>query len=1145
MSTEPEDNPYLVLGLERTADDRAVRKAYAAKLREFPPEAHPEQFKKVRAAYEILSDKDARARFDEAAKDHSEYPEEVGRRLADVETFLGDNKLDLALAVVDELIEKFPDLMILRFRRGLVLARMEKWPESTTQFDWLIDREPQNATYRLVRARLLRRQDQKHRAELDLREAFKARPDGPTRVALCDALADCDKIAEAITLLDEGIGASDPKSQERLELLLAKLNIVRLGSGGSTEPIVHQLREVASAMGDGETARYVAGRMGETAARLFAQNRFAQGKAAMRDCEAVHPDGHAYLDIPSTVTVPLAALPESGRQWLSTCKPGRTSPTVKGTGPGWFLFLMMCCFGAVAGGIYTIANPEVGDLGWVELALGLGFGALCLRAYLRRIASPIRAFTTVESPYLLQARYDQLDVYSLFYLQNINAVHNHTNGAYTGTRFTITFYGGKTLNFNINGKEYAEQWLKFLGQEHRRAIELLGEGFLEANGMTDAIPPRLLCDVSRKQKPSERSPDSRPLLQRVKAHSTRGERIALGVTLALSLLGVLSVFGAGHTIDVWFVSGLDVPVVVDAGGTDVTVAPNARVHTTVTTGRRRHFVVKTLDGHLISDERVTIPRFADAVVYNVLGSAPVYGVQTIFSSSKPLNEEGPKPSLYAGQTLIVEHSVDYLMQKPPKSISASRSSGRIVKRHVDVLDGGWLASINMLLGQERPEQALTLGRKIVELQPDERNSASMLLHMLETTGADVPSELEQLLAAHPTSGTLAAMYANEMVRDGKLTRARAKLDASTAAGQIGRAILEPTDRALAQLDAILARDSGQTEAKVWAARAAVSAGRYGECAEHLTQIDKAVTDPRELAQCYAVAGTPDLARRTLTDTSYPKHYLDDLALDNAHFSMARKGNIDAALRELKQALDEDDFATAEARFRMERGNHATIPRHAAYLKAEADALDAFPRGPLALYAALKQANASRVLPVSLQLLLVGELIRLGERDKAHEVFVRERAIIVPFDAIEAYVANGTREDQLWHVRLEALGALDLIRARALEQQGQPSDALYARAKLRDPFGLWVRRALIEWPSADGRRPGRQVAFGEGTISSDRGLRAEQLSRIARDAEALRKTMERKMGRSSGTGGLPQVQAPPGMPIHSPGDEQNVGTSHRP
>lgn len=52
--SEPYTNPYEILGLSRAASADEIKRAYFALVRSNPPERNPEQFKRIRAAYERL-----------------------------------------------------------------------------------------------------------------------------------------------------------------------------------------------------------------------------------------------------------------------------------------------------------------------------------------------------------------------------------------------------------------------------------------------------------------------------------------------------------------------------------------------------------------------------------------------------------------------------------------------------------------------------------------------------------------------------------------------------------------------------------------------------------------------------------------------------------------------------------------------------------------------------------------------------------------------------------------------------------------------------------------------------------------------------------------------------------------------------------
>src|SRR5262245_16139503 len=70
-------DPYVVLGVKRTATDDEIRKAYRDLAKKLHPDLNPgdhaaaERFKEVSGAYEILKDADKRARYDRGEIDAS------------------------------------------------------------------------------------------------------------------------------------------------------------------------------------------------------------------------------------------------------------------------------------------------------------------------------------------------------------------------------------------------------------------------------------------------------------------------------------------------------------------------------------------------------------------------------------------------------------------------------------------------------------------------------------------------------------------------------------------------------------------------------------------------------------------------------------------------------------------------------------------------------------------------------------------------------------------------------------------------------------------------------------------------------------------------------------------------------------------
>ncbi len=82
------DNPYFVLGLESTLDVARIKRAYFSALSRTPPHIDPEGFRRLRAAYEALTDEKTRTlRFlqtpPDAAGELERFERTWGKRIAE------------------------------------------------------------------------------------------------------------------------------------------------------------------------------------------------------------------------------------------------------------------------------------------------------------------------------------------------------------------------------------------------------------------------------------------------------------------------------------------------------------------------------------------------------------------------------------------------------------------------------------------------------------------------------------------------------------------------------------------------------------------------------------------------------------------------------------------------------------------------------------------------------------------------------------------------------------------------------------------------------------------------------------------------------------------------------------------------------
>ena len=499
--TEQVENPYQVLGVERSADERAIKKAYFTLIRKFPPETHAEEFQRLRRAYELLSDPTARRRYDSLDRDYGEYGEQIGAALRSVEESAKAGDDAEVQRKLREILEQRPDLAVARENLALSLARTGAFAEALDMIKALIADRPEEARYYLHKAYALHRLEKPEKAESALRKAHKIRPDDVRiHLELVDFLLGYGKWGKAIDELDAMLAKQPPGSDVGLLLRLRRVEALCSASDPGADAEVTGLIDGLDRDKDPEIGRFVATQLGIIAARLFARNEGASANALLRRASELYPESPVLRPYPEHVTLDYFALPDDGRRWLAALKPGPPSPTL-----GRPIWLVPVCaiLGAVAVASVTLlllfdepGRWDATSLVAAALAVGASVAALAWvgRRVIGILQSPLRAFVTVHPLYLILAEARRIDIYPLFNLVDVRGTHQHTNGAYTHTAFALKF-GKKSVSVSVKGQEYAEGWLQFLLQSRRRAIELMGEGFLEAEHGIELLPPALLHDT--------------------------------------------------------------------------------------------------------------------------------------------------------------------------------------------------------------------------------------------------------------------------------------------------------------------------------------------------------------------------------------------------------------------------------------------------------------------------------------------------------------------------------------------------------------------------------------------------------------------------------------------------------------------------
>jgi curved DNA-binding protein CbpA len=498
MNRATDQNHYQVLALERTADERAVKKAYFALVRKFPPDRHPEEFKKIRAAYEVLSDPVARARFDAADRDFAEYGETVGATLrAATEAARTGNEVT-ARQYLETLISQKPDLLVAREMLGQAYLRGENPEGARRQFDELVKARPEDGRYHLWRGYALAALKEKAGAERAFRQAHELRPDDvETRIALADALASQGMADEALAEFEKALKLLPPEPGPRLQIELRRLDVLFRSKDGNAA-----LRELDAFVGrvrrdpDKEFWKLVSSQLGALAARLFAGSDFDHANAVLERCLRLNPGSLVEHPYPAEARLDLADLPEKSRRWLAGQKPGPNSPTLHLAAWGGSLWGLLASAGFATLVAYVffsapwswgVAGYGFAFLGSMAAALAL---AACVRAIVAAIAAPMHPLVTIHPLYLIEAGARRLKVYPLVNLGAVNLTRHSTNGVYTHTAVQALF-GKRKFRTSIRNEAYAQGWANHLIDTRRRLLDLLHHGFLEAEPDVDLLPPRL------------------------------------------------------------------------------------------------------------------------------------------------------------------------------------------------------------------------------------------------------------------------------------------------------------------------------------------------------------------------------------------------------------------------------------------------------------------------------------------------------------------------------------------------------------------------------------------------------------------------------------------------------------------------------
>lgn len=137
------ENLYEILNISKDADEKGIKKAYTKMLRKYPPEKNPEEFKKVREAYETLINRDTRVEYDA----FSEFGEIIQQHSEKANEAMEKEDYKVAIKEYKKILIIEPSLAVIKNRLGLALLYDGQIDLAQKQFIELVNKYPDNAIY--------------------------------------------------------------------------------------------------------------------------------------------------------------------------------------------------------------------------------------------------------------------------------------------------------------------------------------------------------------------------------------------------------------------------------------------------------------------------------------------------------------------------------------------------------------------------------------------------------------------------------------------------------------------------------------------------------------------------------------------------------------------------------------------------------------------------------------------------------------------------------------------------------------------------------------------------------------------------------------------------------------------------------------
>ncbi len=206
---------YGTLNISRDATHGEIKKAYFRLVRTFPPERHPEEFMRIREAYEVLVDQHTRREYDLV----DSMPDVVRMWFNEGRKALDEGQPGNAICLLEQITREYPDFSVVNCLLGDAYLENGNSNKAIRMFEKLVAQDSNNAAFmrRLARAYAIRGWNRK--AVDQYRRALSLDEDN---ISLWMGLINCYLATHEYELAQEtvfeGLAVSNRNGWDNLEL---------------------------------------------------------------------------------------------------------------------------------------------------------------------------------------------------------------------------------------------------------------------------------------------------------------------------------------------------------------------------------------------------------------------------------------------------------------------------------------------------------------------------------------------------------------------------------------------------------------------------------------------------------------------------------------------------------------------------------------------------------------------------------------------------------------------------------------------------------------------------------------------------------------------------------------------------------------